>query len=226
MRSEPASPPPADAADSMRRRRIYFEQLTKTLIASGVDGDRVGRLVAELDRHLADADADPVEELGPVGELAASLRGALGPSRLVSHLLGSLVFGVSFALALGTALPLLLPRPDADGSGIWLGLVIYMGAFSVGVALLWGVGGGSLRGRRTFEVPKPWFVVFAVATAAVFIMTQDLVWEVSTSTAVVILVTSVPVAAAALLWSIRRTRVRIPGNATHLRNLGWGPLGR
>jgi hypothetical protein len=226
MTLESGTSPTPGAADSLHRRRVYFEQLTKLLVAAGVDGDEVGRLVAELDAHLADADADPVDELGPVGELAASLRSSLGSRRFVSYLVGSLVFAVAFALALGTLLPLLWPRPDVDGPVIWVGLVAYMTAFALGFILLWGFGGGSMRGRRAFEIPKVWFAVFVVATGAVSATTQDLLWSVSTSTAVTTLVVSVPVAVVALVWLVRRTRVRVPGNATHLRRLRWGPLGR
>ena len=51
----------------------YLAQLTRALQMEGVEGRRAGEFVAEIDSHLAETGADPVEELGTPYDLAAEL---------------------------------------------------------------------------------------------------------------------------------------------------------
>jgi hypothetical protein len=71
-------PSPPRAGDGFNQRRVYFEHLSNLLLSSGMAPDRVGALVAELDEHVALTGNDPVDELGPAGELARELRLAAG----------------------------------------------------------------------------------------------------------------------------------------------------
>ncbi len=59
----------------------YLAQLTRALQQEGVDGRRAGEFVAEIDSHLAETGADPVDKFGTPFELAVELARRPGSRR-------------------------------------------------------------------------------------------------------------------------------------------------
>ncbi len=61
--------------------KVYLAQLMRLLYQEAVDGRRIGEMVAEIDQHLAESGADPVDEFGPPAVLAAELAARPGSKR-------------------------------------------------------------------------------------------------------------------------------------------------
>jgi hypothetical protein len=83
---------------------------------------------------------------------------------------------------------------------------------------------GRFKGRRSFELPA-WPAAIAVFALAIGLtrFASDVAWHVSLATATLIL----PAAIVTGQWNMRLWRVPVPGQAGHLRHLGWwGSLGR
>lgn len=219
-------PDPANAVPSLHQRRIYFEHLASLLLASGFSGDKVGRLVAELDEHVALAGVDPVDELGPVGELAEALKVGVGVRRL------AFVVGLAAAssAAVGLALAFVLGLQTWRSGGaveIPLSVVAQTAGIGTGVMLLRSFGSRSVQGRRTLEFPgwRP-FLLYLIGVGALVALTAGRVWVVSPGIAVAAAVITAAVGGLGLWWMECFQRVRIPGAAGHLERLHWGWLGR
>lgn len=227
MSEIPVQPPPPPMPAPGSPRRIYFEQLTVALLSQGVSGDRIGGLVAELDQHVALTGTDPVDELGPVGELATALAAADTARTPWRWLLGNLAFGL---LAGGTVALVIAMFFDgrADSTiSVDIGIIAYMGALMLGILLLRLFGSTSLVGKSTFELPaKKYFLPYILVVAVVTASTQGIEWSTSMTTASAVLVVTLPLAIALAIWSVRRSRIPVPGNVRHLHRLGWGFLGR
>ncbi len=97
----------------------------------------------------------------------------------------------------------------------------------LGIGLLRMFGGTSLVGKSTFELPsKKYLLPYIALVAIVTGLTQGLEWSITTGAAWALLAVTVPLAAVLGIWSVRRSRIPVPGSVRHLRRLGWGPLGR
>lgn len=226
---QPPPPGPGDSYQNEARyfeRRIYFEQLAKILLSSGVKGDQVGRMVAELDEHVRLSRTSPVDELGPVGELAVALRKVGGRRHFASMIIGSLLSSLAFGLLIPTAASFGLGHNGYQP--VDLKWVLMMTIYGVGGVLIWAYGGRSMTGRRTMELPSLPIVALylAMAITVILVVPRQLNWHVPTVAAVALLVASASASGVAWRWTIRRIRVPVPGNARHLRNLGWGFLRR
>lgn len=224
MPTQPA-PPPLPPAGSPRR--IYFEQLTASLLSAGVAGARIGEIVIELDEHVAMSGVDPIDELGPAGELAGALAAADADRAPWLWLLVNVTFGVLMGVAIALILAIFFDGRADTTVGVDLGLVAYMAAFMIGIGILRLFGSKSIVGKSTFEVPAmKYFIPYILFVGIVAAFTQGLEWSTTMGVAWVVLAIAVPLAAATGLWSVRRSRIPVPGNVRHLRRLGWGPLGR
>lgn len=223
----PAPPPPEAAAAAASARRIYFERLAATLLAGGVAGSRIGEIVAELDEHVAMAGVDPVEELGPVGDLAAVLVASTPDRRPWQSLAGDVLMGAAVGLTLAAAGALLFGRESGSDVVVWHGLVAYLTVFTAGIGLVRMHGSNNLIGRSRFEMPKlSLFVGFAAVAGLTAAVTRDWRWTLPAGLVVAILAIAAPLAALSVIWSNRRSRIAIPGRLRHLRRLQWGPFGR
>jgi len=220
-------PPPQVPAPSETGRRVYFERLAATLLAQGVPGDRIGELVAELDGHVAMAGVDPVDELGPVGELATALATSISDRRPWRSFLGDSLFGSAAGVAVAAGGALLFGRQPGSGVVLHLGIAAYMAVLTTGISLLRGYGSRSLVGKSRFEIPsRKVFVPFLIVVAVVSAATQNWQWTISVGAALAVFAVSLVTSALLATWSIRRSRINIPGRVRHLRRLQWGPFGR
>jgi hypothetical protein len=222
MIPKPTVPVPSEAG-----RRIYFERLAATLLAEGVPGDRIGEIVAELDDHVTQTGVDPVDELGPVGEVAGALAGAVKDRHPWQTLVGDTLMGVAAGVAIATAGALVFGREPGVDVVVGLWFAAYMAVFTTGIALLRRYGSGSMVGKSRFELPA-WkgLVPVMVAVAVVNLTTQNWEWRTSAATAMIVLAVALPATVLLAIWSIRRSKITIPGRARHLRRLEWGPFGR
>ncbi|MCP3977438.1 MAG: hypothetical protein GY720_23355 [bacterium] len=227
MNEIPAQPPPPPVPAAGSPRRVYFEQLTAALLSRGLSGDRIGELVAELDQHVAMSGTDPVDELGPVGELADALADADTERTPWKWLFGNVAFGLLAGAIVALVLAMFFDSPTEGAVGVDLGIIVYMGVLMLGILLLRMFGSTSLVGKSTFELPaKKYFVPYIVVVAVVTAATQGLEWSTTTGIAWALLAVTVPLSAGLAIWSVRRSRIPVPGNVRHLRHLGWGFFGR
>lgn len=60
---------------------VYLAQLLRALYQEGVDGRRIGEMVAEVEQHLAESGLDPVDEFGAPPVLAVELAKRPGTKR-------------------------------------------------------------------------------------------------------------------------------------------------
>lgn len=207
---------------TLYERRVYFKQLAGVLLDSGVKADDVGRIVAELDLHVAMMGTHPVDELGPVADVAKSFRETSRGRRLGSVLVASALVGGSLGLAYATWFFLTAPDLYADSQSIGVPFVLGGAYMGVGTRLMGGLGASSRRGRPA-SVTSSWrvFALYLIVGVVVLSLTRGVRWNASRSTAVDLLVASVAVALVTGLWLVWRRRVRVPGNPAHLRRLGW-----
>lgn len=220
-------PPPAAPVPSEADRRIYFERLAAILLAEGVPGDRIGKIVAELDDHVTQTGVDPVDELGPVGDLATALAAAVKDRHPWQTLAGDTAMGVAAGVAIATGSALFSGREPGVDVVVGLGYAAYLAVFITGLALLRRYGSGSMVGKSRFEMPT-WkaFVPFVIALGVVSAATLNWEWTTSAAIALVVLAVALPATVLLTIWSIRRSKITIPGRARHLRRLEWGLFGQ
>lgn len=227
MSEIPSRPAPAAVPPSDLSRRIYFERLTAALLASGLSGSRIGLIVTELDQHVAMSGTDPVSELGPAGELADALAAADSDRTPWRWLLGNVALGALAGALLALIFALFSGTQSDNKVTVDLGIVANLGVFMIGVGLLHLFGSKSLIGKSTFELPAMKYTLpYFAGVMTVAVLTQGLEWSTTTGVAWALLAVAVPLTALAAAWSIRRSRIPIPGNVRHLRRLGWGLFGR
>lgn len=210
-----------------RQNWVYLGQLLRALQNEGMDGRRIGELVAEIDTHLAESGVDPVEEFGTPGELASELAERKGsrrpgwvPPLWVSHITGALLLLVS--------LPLVTPGEWSDTSipiaANTLAFVItfYIGVFWFGYQANRRVDGRSwvsiLRARQLIGL----VFVAAVVTWVVDASGEHILWEAPKVPYLIFAAVVVPVLVVAVVRS--HSPVRFPAGASHLDALRRGPM--
>jgi len=208
---------------------VYLAQLARALQQKGVDGTRAGEILAELDAHLTESGADPVEELGPPFELAVELanrpgyrrRGWLPPLWLI-HLAG--VLG---ALALAAALEAFVTGSD-DGKvaikaiGIVYVLTMYPASVALGFAFTRRLDGRSWKALAGSRAALAIVVTAAAVTTLSNFAGQRVVARIPAPVFWIVVV--VALAAVVILLLRRRKPIRFPSHAVHLRRLTRGPL--
>jgi hypothetical protein len=200
--------------------------MSAMLLAKGVSGSRIGEIVAELDEHVAMAGTDPVEELGPVGELSEALAEAVADRIPLLSLVASTLMGITVALSIVSAVAL-FTRSSSGEAVIDLGMVAYLAVFTAGIGLLRMYGSKRIVGKSRIEMPAlkvflPFLIIVGVTSAA----TQSWDLAIPTGAAVAVLVVSGSIAVALVVWSMRRSRIVVPGRVGHLRRLEWGVFGK
>ena len=227
MTEIPIQPPPPPVPPAGSPRRIYFEQLTASLLSRGLSGNRIGEIVAEIDELIAMSGTDPVDELGPVGELAEALTAGDSDRAPWLWLMGNVAFGLMVGVVVALVLAMFFDGRADSTVHVNLGIIAYLGVLMIGIGLLRLMGGKSLVGKSTFEVPAMrYFLPYIGLVAVVAGFTQGLEWSTTVGVAGTALAVTAPLAVVLGSWSVRRSRIPVPGNVRHLRRLGWGPLGR
>lgn len=207
-----------------RQDWVYLAQLVRALQAEGVEGRRIGEMVAEIEQHLVESGADAVDEFGTPPTLARSLAARPGSRRpgWVPPLWLS-QFGASILLLL--VLPLLTPdrwgdstipvTRDAMAYGVTFYLVVFWFGYSANRKLD-GRSWGALGWR---------FVLTALAVSAVV----TLLFNVGNEEPLLLLpkvpylIFCAAVIPALLLVLMRHNNaVRFPANAQHLNRLKLG----
>ena len=218
-------PTPPLGARSERDRRVYFEQLTQSLLAKGMEGDRIGELVAELDEHMSSVGGEPVAELGPVGDLSQALVEATAETRPWAWLIVNLVFGLAVGLA-ATGILALTPIAETDGTRVLpVGIAIYVGVFTFAMMLADATRENRLVGRSpSMRAAALWrTLVFLPVLVLWNIFVGYAEVPISALAAVGLVLLAAPVAIMAVVWIRRWSRVEVPGRARHLHrlDLGW-----
>ncbi|MDX2342750.1 MAG: hypothetical protein QNL12_02925 [Acidimicrobiia bacterium] len=122
-----------------QENKVYLAQLLRLLYQEAVDGRRIGEMVAEIDQHLAESGADPVDEFGPPAVLAAELAGHPGSKRpgwIPPRWLLELGAFALFALVMPLLTPYLWEESTIPVTryAVMYAIVFYLGVFWVGYA--------------------------------------------------------------------------------------------
>ena len=212
-----------------RQAWIYLAQLTRALQQEGVDGRRAGEFVAEIDTHLAETGADPVDEFGTPFELAAELARRPGSRRpgwlpptwtiWVIGLFALLVFVVIVdAVILGW---------DDTGVPIRARGLVYFAVFYPAVMVFGYAGTRRLSGRSWAAVTGGRSLIAALGVAIVVTTLATMAGDRVIALIPVPLfwgIAAVVVPLLAFLLVKRSNPVRFPNHARHLRRLKLGPL--
>lgn len=207
---------------------VYLAQLTRALQHEGVDGGRAGEFVAEIDSHLAETEADPVDEFGTPFELAAEL--ARRPdSRRPGWVPPTWAMWV-VALVVAGALVAVLDafRTGWDDSGVPINArgITYIAVFYSAVMVFSYVATRRLSGRTWTALTggRAALVIVGIAivtTTASTIAGDRVVARVPAPVFWGAVVVLVPI----LLLLIKRNNgIRFPDHAKHLRRLKLGPF--
>lgn len=206
---------------------VYLGQLLRALQNEGMDGRRVGELVAEIDTHLAESGVDPVEEFGTPGQLASELAHRAGtrrpgwvPPMWMSHVVGGLFLLVTF--------PLTAPGEWSDRSipvtaySVAFAIIFYVGVFWLGYQANRRVDGRSWVSALRARMVVSWLIFAAVLNWAVVASGQRVLWDAPKIPYLIVAAVVIPVLLIALFrW---HSPVRFPAHASHLEPLRRGPL--
>ena len=206
----------------MRDRRVYFEDLTQGLLARGMEGGRIGELVAELDEHMSLVSGDPVMELGPADDLARALAEAATEARPWSWWVMNVLFAVVVGLVAAGLGALVVTQ--SDGTRVLpLGMAVFVGLTTLASMLARASRANRLVGRSRVARALWPIVVMTPCVVALSVVVGFAEVPVSVLGALGLLLVAAPVAVMAGVWVLRWSRVEVPGRARHLRrlDLGW-----
>ncbi len=192
-------PPPPPGAQSERDRRLYFEHLTQGLLARGMEGGRIGELVAELDDHMSRVSGDPAVELGPADDLARALADAATEARPWSWWVMNVLFAVAVGLVAAGLGALVVTQ--SDGTRVLpLGIAVFAGFGTLASMLARATGENRLVGRsRVGKALWPIVVMTpCVVVLSVFVGFAEV--PVSALGALGLLLVAAPVAVTAGVW--------------------------
>jgi hypothetical protein len=204
-------------------------QLTRALQVEGVEGRRAGEFVAEVDSHLAETGADPVDEFGPPFALAAEMAQRPGSRRpgwippLTVVWLLALVLGVVLVVAADAV----TRGWDDGGIPVRLAAIVWIGVV-MGAGMGWGyVATQRLDGRTWAPLTGGRAVLAAVAIGLVATTLLQLAGERVLARLPVAPFWWVAAVVVPLGFGIiirRNNPVRFPPHAQHLRRLKRGLL--
>lgn len=207
----------------------YLSQLSRALQQEGVEGARAGEFVAEVDSHLAETGADPVEEFGPPFELAAELARRPGSRRpgWLPPIWAMWLAGLVLSLALVVVVDAVMAGWDGAGVPIRARGILYIGVFYPAVMVLSYASTRLLSGRTWNDLVDGRVVIavltIAIATTTVSMIAGDrIIAHVPGPVFWGVVATVVP--ALVFLVVKRNNTIRFPDHASHLRRLKRGPL--
>lgn len=208
---------------------VYLAQLTRALQVEGVEGRRAGEFVAEIDSHLSETGADPVEEFGTPFELAAQLATRPGSGRhgWVPPLWSVWLLAILLAGLLGVAYDTVVEGWGDAGVAVRASTIIWVGGI-VATSLVAGYYATRRLDGRSWAALAGWRSLLPVVAAAVVTVSAA---NAAGDRILVVIPTSVfwgaVVVAAPLLTLViikRNNPVQFPAHARHLRRLKRGPL--
>ena len=207
----------------------YLAQLTRALQMEGVDGQRAGEFVAEIDSHLTETNADPVEEFGTPFELATQLASRPGSRRpgWVPPTWALWIVGLLVALVLVALADLVMLGWDGDGVPLRARGIAWIGVFYPATMAFSYAATRRLSGRAWTALTggRALLVVLAIGaiTATVERVAGDrIVARIPATAFWTALAVAVPVI---LVVAIKgRNPIRFPAHAAHLRPLKRGLL--
>ena len=193
----------------------YLRQLMRSLEAAGLSGRRIGGLTAEIAAHLADTDADPVEELGTPAELAKSLAADEHQVPLWLRSLPTRVVAMTMIMvAMDFVLAALLDRPVTSGS---LSQATGIGALTL---IFRRVAGVRLDGRSMWSAITPTTIAVLLGGAAIISTAAMTSTTLASPNPIEASIVGVPLAAGgvALLWA-SEGRIQFPAGSEYLKRL-------
>lgn len=205
---------------------VYLAQLVRALYQEGVDGERIGEMVAEVEQHLAESGLDPVDEFGTPPVLAVELAKRPGIKRpgwippLWFSQLGSFVL-------LLLVMPLLTPYLWGESTiPVTRNAVAYAVTFYFGVFWIGFFANRRLDGRTWKAIGWRFGIALLALSAAVGLIigfdNESYLLEVPK---IPYLVFCAVVGSILILVLIRyNSPVRFPDHAQHLNPLKRGPL--
>jgi len=207
----------------------YLAQLTRALQMEGVDGRRAGEFVAEIDSHLFDTGADPVEEFGTPFELASQLAARPGSKRpgWVPPTWAMWIVGLVAGLMLVVVADVVVFGWDGSGVPVRARGVVWIAVFLPAIMAFSYFATRSLSGREWTALTGGRalliILVIAVATTTAESYAGDRVIAYVPTTLFWVVVS---VAAPAVIWLVvkRNNPIRFPDHAPHLRRLKRGLL--
>ncbi len=207
----------------------YLSQLTRALQNEGVDGARAGEFVAEVDSHLAETGADPVEEFGRPFELAAELARRPGSRRpgWLPPIWAMWLAGLVLSLALVVVIDAVMVGWDGAGVPIRARGIFYIGVFFPAMMVLNYASTRLLTGRTWNDLVDGRVLLailgIAIATTTASTIAGDRV--IARVPAPVFWCVAIEVVAVFGYIVVKRNNtIRFPDHASHLRRLRRGPL--
>lgn len=196
----------------------WIDRLVVALRHRGVDGERVGELVVEIEAYLRDSGSTPDSEFGDPADLADQLVGRAGPDPKSQLRLG--VFVVVSCIAWLSIFGLL--AAGADGLvEVTVGLVVAAALFALGMAafFVWIMrsGGRVWEGR---ERPRPriqigvFWVVLVASVVAVVALPQTELLNLSNTVLWVLAGISISYVIAESILQARQGRLSVPPAAS------------
>lgn len=196
----------------------WIDRLVAALRHRGVEGQRVGELVVEIEAYLRDSESKPDLEFGDPADLADQLVGRAGPDRTTQIRLG--IFVVASCVAWLSIFGLLASREDGL---VEVTLSIFVGAslFTAGATavFVWIMrsGGRVWEGR---EKPRPhlqmgafWLTIIA-SVVAVIVLPQTGLFAVSDAGLWTITAISGSYVIVESTLQARRARLSVPPGAS------------
>jgi hypothetical protein len=206
----------------------YLAQLARAMQQECVDGRIAGDFIAEVDAHLAESGADPVEEFGPPAALAREVAARDGAVRKWSlrtpwwGIAAGLLLMLVLVVVTGGVLDGWPERFDVTAGPLAYALTIY--TLGVGFGF---VATRRLDGRSWAALTgwKSWVAVLAIAilgTTLATTLAEQVIFTISRSAVIALGVVVVPLAG----FIVFRTYnpIRFPAHAPHLKPLRRGLL--
>ncbi len=205
----------------------YLAQLARALQMEGVEGRRAGEFIAEIDSHLTETGADPVEEFGAPYQLAAELAlrpGARRPGWVPPLWLTWLLSMVTAMIAVVAVDALILGwdngRIPIRARGIVWIAVMLVGSLSFGYFAT-----RRLDGRSWRPLNGGGAALIILGIAIVVTTASEMVGDriIATVPAVAFWVTAAIALPTLIVVIARRNNpIRFPDRASHLRRLRRG----
>lgn len=211
----------------------WIDRLVLALRHRGVEGQRVGELVVDIEAYLQDSGTTPEVEFGDPAELADQLVGRSGPDRTTQVRLG--IFVVASCIAWLSIFELLASGDDGLVEvtlSIFVGASVFMAGSTASFVWVMRSGGRVLEGR---EKPRPrlqigafWFTLIAAVIAVVVLPPTELFIVSETGLWIMAAISASYVIAESILQA-RRARLSVPLAASlHGRDLAqrWSGMGK
>ena len=208
---------------------VYLAQLSRALQMEGVDGARAGEFVAEIDSHLAETKADPIEEFGSPFELAAELARRPGSRRpgWLPPIWAMWVVGLVLALVLVAVVDAIMVGWNDAGVPIRAAGIFALAVFYPATMVFSYASTRRLSGRAWTALTggRAALVILSIAiitTTAGAMAGEQVIARVPVPVFWGVVAVVVPILVFLIIK--RNNPIRFPDHARHLRRLKRGPF--